>query len=1414
MDGIGQYSATAIKRNTGQPSPSHLGQIVTSPQNQNQSFAPFPQQSQLHSNTMIGPSPSYVPEYDPTTGYYRASTYPPIQHNNGNNANLVPFSSSPSNSAGSFGNGSPSYAQQHFPSDQQTLSTGDYHSPTKYDGWAAANDSSYTSPPLEASVQFVGSHGTSGSFGGSDDHTSFGFGFVPQNSAQPSNGGYNVNTQGAYGHAESYSGSSIHGTPESSYFSSPPNQPAGVGYQNDLYPQSSLFGPDPVSSHQHQGYNGQPVTSYGSLYPTPVATSSNGRKIAGTARAAASAGASTNISARPVNGISAVNTQGQTYAPYNQQQRQQQSGELSNAQQQQQQQLRSNRSGTILSPTQTHSAALTALSASSYNQQQKASQQQAQSSSYTGTGNPNPKKRVRHSTVLSNIPRSQPSLSAALYDPQPQQRTTYPGDLVTTDTFEDSSDSDGESDEDVPPQPARGSASGRGRGGSAAGKAAARRKGKQTVGDSGRLPGACKSCKKLKMKCVFESDNDMVCKRCRDQSKECIVEGRKQRAPNSSKRDQLMNLVRQKDKLIDALLRQVHNPAKLQPISFVSPSPSVNSQEKVNGQPPPPPAASTPSKDIYAWLATANTGADGSKINGAARLESETFDSSDEDEAVARSGVADLEERDKGASDLGPVDSASASHGQNWYGAKKEDSPDRLEVNSSMSSGLQRGRLNSNPNSQPSSRRASAERSKLHAIPLPTAPHGLFAELSLDARTAEVRENERGRQRKLRASLSSSSLGSAADPNKAAEVAANDDEAVGPANKNYWRPGPEADLSLRRLLNERQPPEILSSGLITLTDVDNLFTIFYDRLNVFLSILDPVIHTPVDVFGRSPFLFTVVCAISSRYYTAKPTVYNIAMHFAKVAASMALTEGAKTIEICQAYILMSVYSQHARRWEEDRSWLYIRLAIAMATDLSLHVPSSTTKFLDERHEREILNRTRTWLICFNLDRSGSTQFGKPPSVQENVIVRHSADWYKRSPNNHCYDIHLVAYTALLRLVARYLEEVYSDPDSPTGLNKNIDFRGLTDRYNKELSAFQREWSERFNKEADTSDQAVRYRNNLLPFLINYSRLVMYSFGFQQTLSRGSLERGDVFFEACLESATNVLRVVIDDLAPSGYFRYAADGHFVFAAFACAFLLKLLRPQFSKVMDVEEQGRTLGYVSKIIKTLADPAVAVDEVHTPKLYSRFLEGLLQKRNQEVANEGGPPAAAAEIKKPESRRSALVTPINTAIIQESHLSNDGGLLSPTIQVEAPIGEILDVRQPPSFATAMEPLGNHLQIGNGANTYAYSTSGASTIDGLSHTATHFSNDDVLMQGDDNWIATMGAIDNPVFWNNVMTPGFAWPSPPDSGWQQLAPASVALSQRPQQQQQQQQQQPPQQYSAISYTAPSTAFSIQPGVRY
>jgi hypothetical protein len=81
-----------------------------------------------------------------------------------------------------------------------------------------------------------------------------------------------------------------------------------------------------------------------------------------------------------------------------------------------------------------------------------------------------------------------------------------------------------------------------------------------------RLPGACTYCKRLKMKCYFPPGEN-VCKRCRSGKHDCIVEGRKPRsAPN--KREYLLAQMRQKDELIESLLKQLHNPYLATPLSI------------------------------------------------------------------------------------------------------------------------------------------------------------------------------------------------------------------------------------------------------------------------------------------------------------------------------------------------------------------------------------------------------------------------------------------------------------------------------------------------------------------------------------------------------------------------------------------------------------------------------------------------------------------------------------------------------------------------------------------------------------------------------------------------------------------------------------------------------------------------------
>ena len=59
-----------------------------------------------------------------------------------------------------------------------------------------------------------------------------------------------------------------------------------------------------------------------------------------------------------------------------------------------------------------------------------------------------------------------------------------------------------------------------------------------------------------------------------------------------------------------------------------------------------------------------------------------------------------------------------------------------------------------------------------------------------------------------------------------------------------------------------------------------------------------------------------------------------------------------------------------------------------------------------------------------------------------------------------------AYAQMLRVVSRFHEAIYSDPESPTGLNQNLDFRSVILEHDEQLSAYFTEWNERFQRDTD------------------------------------------------------------------------------------------------------------------------------------------------------------------------------------------------------------------------------------------------------------------------------------------------------------------------------------------------------------
>ncbi|SJL15610.1 uncharacterized protein ARMOST_19113 [Armillaria ostoyae] len=393
-------------------------------------------------------------------------------------------------------------------------------------------------------------------------------------------------------------------------------------------------------------------------------------------------------------------------------------------------------------------------------------------------------------------------------------------------------------------------------------------------------------------------------------------------------------------------------------------------------------------------------------------------------------------------------------------------------------------------------------------------------------------------------------------------------------------------------------PEILVLGIVTLEDAKQLFDIFYKYINPFIALLDPVLLTSKSTLARCPVLFMVICAITSRYHPQKSSIYQIAMHCAKrLAANALVLDEMKSIELCQAYILMSIYAVPERSWDRDQGWLYTGLAVSIATTLYLNRTAKINS-ASENEEREYLNRVRVWQICFLLDQAVAIQLGKPYMMKEDTIIHHLGEWRRQSQYNLDYDVYLCGYSVLVHIVARFHKEVLGDQSGFINSERG-NLWDITMRYDVEIEIFKEEWKRKFK--AGGVHHGAMLRRSELHFYVAYFRLVVFSFGFRQVFHAGIEAWYDYFFTKCFEYAKSVIRCMNEDLVPGGFMQYAPDHHFMCAAFAVVFLFKA---------DEDESVKLIGI---LISKFSSSDIAVDDRHTPKLYARFLATVLDKYQQ---------------------------------------------------------------------------------------------------------------------------------------------------------------------------------------------------------
>ncbi|CAA7267126.1 unnamed protein product [Cyclocybe aegerita] len=920
-----------------------------------------------------------------------------------------------------------------------------------------------------------------------------------------------------------------------------------------------------------------------------------------------------------------------------------------------------------------------------------------------------------------------------------------------------------------------------------------------------KLARACARCKNLKVRCEAKTDTE-PCKRCFNGGHECVIPGRKiRRTP--PKREHLLNEIQEQAKEIERLMMELEklnaasssktqaqraNPDRSDSLHSPVLSPSSTSASFFGGSDHEPTVATAGDGDnnnpngalvgtnpndpavnkaVEDWIAKAREslhefgafiGIGGAGMPKSYLVEADLEDSSDDGEDDEE--FVDVSEDLEGFGspddhyDVAverPEDDGTVHGAQNQaQGNSGSLSSTRTLQHKTSTSSMGTAATPAASVTAVPRKKNTGENARPAGLPVEASPFGLFGNLSLKGPRSRAGSEE---------------------PD-------GEDKGPGIANENFFRPTPAPNALGRRLESaQHQAPAILTRGIISPQEAEKLFKIYFDNMNLSVSLLDPVLYTAQRTFYRSPFLFTVICAIASRFYSERPGLYAQAMHFAQLAAGTALISGNKNVEMCQAYILLSLYPVPARKWEDQRSWLYLGLAIRCATDLNLHLPT-TAKPLNENHAREMLNRTRVWMNCLNLDRSTGSQYGKPPIISpKDYIANHCENWWRDSPFNlRHFDIHVSAYNSELKVMAAFIAQIYSNPDHPTGLNKDVDFEAIATATDDELKALGDRWFSIIGQ-TDMTDPQNSFRTGLLRLAYSYSRLIALSYGFQHAFGKSDGKDENPFLVRCLKAASDVVDAVVNDICrPSQlhFFRHGPEAQSVFVTFASAFLVKLLQPKFASYLTTDQRVDIRNLVQKVIDLLGSPEVAIDERHGPKLYSRFLEKLLAKpmARLDPMSPGSAASLASTTSSHKHRRlkSASATVTHTPSTSTSSLPGQTPDSSASMNFDIPTqvynhpspSTSSSLSPPPteaalsfeSFApiNGYDPFGPESVMGTNAAAAISSANGANGAgaEGMALSGDFFS---PSLAFDDEIMQSVQSLSDPNGWHDVPLPGFNW---------------------------------------------------------
>ncbi|KAJ7764486.1 fungal-specific transcription factor domain-containing protein [Mycena maculata] len=393
----------------------------------------------------------------------------------------------------------------------------------------------------------------------------------------------------------------------------------------------------------------------------------------------------------------------------------------------------------------------------------------------------------------------------------------------------------------------------------------------------------------------------------------------------------------------------------------------------------------------------------------------------------------------------------------------------------------------------------------------------------------------------------------------------------------------------------------VTAGIIDEDQAKVLFDLLFLRLNPFINLFDPALHSVHYVRSKCPFLFTTLIMAGCKFF--KPEVFKPCQKMAHEFAVRAFAEAWKRVEVVQAFACLTYWQDP----DDNRTWTYIGYACRMAVELGLNRYHATPPANEsEFHKLERRNRERTYFVLFIHDRSLSTQTGRSWMLPEDDLVRHSISWHEEGGNPpRPEDVIVASFVQLRRITSETTDMFYTKGGAPNGNHHDINYEVVLRNCNGKLTQWMDTWQAEMQRAGGES-----FHFSFLSLFRLHVRLFLNSFGIQASMSPSSRTSPSLqALSACCTSALDGLRIVSKDLPSMSMLRYGQDSITIMSAYSAVFLLKLLRSSNTLAQLHEGTAHEIhSLISKTADAYYDASVLSPASTSAAYHARFLRSLL--------------------------------------------------------------------------------------------------------------------------------------------------------------------------------------------------------------